>query len=64
MLLMGAIFQCLGPALTIAAALGHKDPFVLPIDRKEAADEAKQRFAGESFRSGFNVFAMIVEVFG
>ncbi|KAI5062460.1 hypothetical protein GOP47_0022999 [Adiantum capillus-veneris] len=49
MLLMGAIFQCLGPALTIAAALGHRDPFVLPIDRKEAADEARRRFAGESY---------------
>ncbi|MCO5553157.1 hypothetical protein L7F22_006678 [Adiantum nelumboides] len=49
MLLIGAIFQCLGPALTIAAALGHRDPFVLPIDRKEAADEARRRFAGESY---------------
>eukprot|EP00250_Pteridium_aquilinum_P019840 c24596_g1_i1 orf=694-3741(-) len=49
MLLMGAVFQCLGPALTIAAALGHRDPFVLPIDRKEAADEARRRFAGESY---------------
>ncbi|KAH7332237.1 hypothetical protein KP509_20G077000 [Ceratopteris richardii] len=49
MLLMGAVFQCLGPALTIAAALGHRDPFVLPIDRKEAADEARRRFAGDSY---------------
>ncbi|MCO5583867.1 hypothetical protein L7F22_037782 [Adiantum nelumboides] len=49
MLLIGAIFQCLGPALTIAAALGHRDPFVLPIDRKEAADEARKRFARESY---------------
>ncbi|KAL3693342.1 hypothetical protein R1sor_006993 [Riccia sorocarpa] len=48
MLLMGAVFQCLGPALTIAAALAHRDPFVLPIERKEEADESRRRFAGES----------------
>ncbi|GMN39573.1 hypothetical protein TIFTF001_008810 [Ficus carica] len=48
MLLMGSIFQCLNPALTIAAALAHRDPFVLPIDRKEEADAAKRSFAGDS----------------
>jgi HrpA-like RNA helicase len=50
MLLMGAVFQCMGPALTIAAALAHRDPFVLPIDRKEDADEARRYFAGDSQR--------------
>ncbi|OVA07164.1 Helicase [Macleaya cordata] len=48
MLLMGSIFQCLDPALTIAAALAHRDPFVLPINRKEDADAAKRSFAGDS----------------
>ncbi|KAJ8754471.1 hypothetical protein K2173_005632 [Erythroxylum novogranatense] len=48
MLLMGCIFQCLNPALTIAAALAHRDPFVLPIDRKREADDAKRSFAGDS----------------
>lgn len=48
MLLMGSIFQCLNPALTIAAALAHRDPFVLPIDRKEVADAAKRSFASDS----------------
>uniref|UniRef100_A0A2P2JPR1 RNA helicase n=3 Tax=Rhizophora mucronata TaxID=61149 RepID=A0A2P2JPR1_RHIMU len=48
MLLMGCIFQCLDPALTIAAALAHRDPFVLPMDRKREADAAKQSFAGDS----------------
>ncbi|XP_042512520.1 DExH-box ATP-dependent RNA helicase DExH1 isoform X2 [Macadamia integrifolia] len=48
MLLMGSIFQCLGPALTIASALAHRDPFVLPINRKEEADAAKRSFAGDS----------------
>ncbi|XP_030482340.2 DExH-box ATP-dependent RNA helicase DExH1 isoform X2 [Cannabis sativa] len=48
MLLMGSIFQCLNPALTIAAALAHRDPFVMPIERKEEADAAKRSFAGDS----------------
>ncbi|MQL71690.1 hypothetical protein Taro_003989 [Colocasia esculenta] len=50
MLLMGSVFQCLDPALTIAAALAHRDPFVLPINRKEEADAAKRSFAGDSCR--------------
>ncbi|XP_058070140.1 DExH-box ATP-dependent RNA helicase DExH1 isoform X3 [Magnolia sinica] len=48
MLLMGCIFQCLDPALTIASALAHRDPFVLPINRKAEADAAKRSFAGDS----------------
>ncbi|GFP82682.1 ATP-dependent RNA helicase dhx36 [Phtheirospermum japonicum] len=39
---------CLNPALTIAAALAYRQPFVLPINRKEEADEAKRSFAGDS----------------
>ncbi|CAH9063561.1 unnamed protein product [Cuscuta europaea] len=48
MLLMGSFFKCLNPALTIAAALAHRNPFVLPINRKEEADAAKRSFAGDS----------------
>ncbi|KAJ4831890.1 hypothetical protein Tsubulata_022306 [Turnera subulata] len=48
MLLMGCIFQCLGPALTIAAALAYRNPFVLPMDKKTEADDAKRSFAGDS----------------
>eukprot|EP00850_Spirogloea_muscicola_P021523 SM000252S09075 [mRNA] locus=s252:79854:86589:- [translate_table: standard] len=45
MLLIASLLGCLGPSLTIAAALSHREPFVLPVDRKEAADEAKRRFS-------------------
>jgi len=55
MLLMGSIFQCLNPALTIATALAHRDPFVLPINRKEEADGAKRSFAGDSCRLVINL---------
>ncbi|GKB14060.1 DExH-box ATP-dependent RNA helicase DExH1 isoform X2 [Tanacetum coccineum] len=48
MLLMGSIFQCVNPILTIAASLASHSPFVLPIDWKEEADEAKTSFAGDS----------------
>ncbi|XP_010509538.1 PREDICTED: DExH-box ATP-dependent RNA helicase DExH1-like isoform X4 [Camelina sativa] len=48
MLLIGAIFQCVNPALTIAAALAYRSPFVLPLNRKEEADDAKRYFAGDS----------------
>ncbi|KAF6988980.1 hypothetical protein CFC21_006388 [Triticum aestivum] len=48
MLLIGSVFQCLDPALTIAAALAYRNPFVLPIDRKEEADAVKRSFAGDS----------------
>ena len=31
MILMGAIFSCLDPILTVAATLSFKDPFVIPL---------------------------------
>lgn len=48
MLLMGATFQCLGPILTIAAGLSHKDPFSIPGTHKWAALEAKLALAGNT----------------
>nr|GMC72248.1 DExH-box ATP-dependent RNA helicase DExH1 isoform X2 [Ipomoea batatas] len=48
MLLMGSFFRCLNPALTIAATLAYRDPFVFPINKKEEADAAKRSFAGDS----------------
>ena len=45
MILMGAIFGCLDPVLTIAAGLSYRDPFVMPLDKKEIADEVKREFA-------------------
>ncbi|EPS62887.1 hypothetical protein M569_11900, partial [Genlisea aurea] len=48
MLLMGSVFQCLDPALTIAATLANRDPFVLPINKREEANAAKRLFSGDS----------------
>ncbi|MEE6474954.1 hypothetical protein FKM82_010549 [Ascaphus truei] len=45
LMLFGAIFRCLDPALTIAASLAFKSPFVCPWDKKEEANKKKQEFA-------------------
>ena len=46
MILMGAVFGCLDPILTIAGGLSYRDPFVMPLDKKEIVDEIKREFAG------------------
>ena len=55
MLLLGAIFGCLSPILTIAAGLAYRDPFVLPIDKKEQADEAKKNLCNGTVSDHFAI---------
>lgn len=43
-LLTAALFHCLDPALTIAAALNSKSPFVSPFGHEDRADTAKASF--------------------
>jgi ATP-dependent RNA helicase DHX29 len=43
-LLVATVFRCLDPALTIAAALNSKSPFVVPFGKEDAADAAKMNF--------------------
>ncbi|XP_078412787.1 putative ATP-dependent RNA helicase DHX57 [Cetorhinus maximus] len=45
LMLFGAIFRCLDPALTIAASLAFKSPFVSPWDKREEAKVKKLDFA-------------------
>jgi ATP-dependent RNA helicase DHX36 len=45
LLIMGAVFDCLDAVLTIAASLSYRNPFVMPMERRAAADEARRRFA-------------------
>lgn len=47
-MLFGAVFSCLDPVLVIAAALSHKDPFVIPLHKQREADAVRRAFAGES----------------
>ncbi|KAJ7109956.1 P-loop containing nucleoside triphosphate hydrolase protein [Mycena epipterygia] len=45
MMILGTIFQCLGPVLTIAAALSSKPLFLSPMDKRDEASQARARFA-------------------
>ncbi|CAB4409095.1 unnamed protein product [Rhizophagus irregularis] len=45
MVLLGAIFQCLDPILTIAACISSKSPFLSPPQAKDRADEIKVHWA-------------------
>ncbi|XP_051766444.1 ATP-dependent RNA helicase DHX29 [Ctenopharyngodon idella] len=45
MLIFGAIFGCLEPIATIAAAMSEKSPFAIPMSRKEEANLAKSALA-------------------
>lgn len=38
MLIMGAIFRCFDPVLTIVAGLSVRDPFLLPQDKKDVSN--------------------------
>lgn len=45
MLILGTIFQCLGPMLTVAACLSSKPIFMSPMDKRDEATRARARFA-------------------
>ncbi|KNA19941.1 hypothetical protein SOVF_056430 isoform B [Spinacia oleracea] len=45
MLVLGAIFCCLDPVLTIVAGLSVRDPFLTPMDKKDLAEAAKAQFS-------------------
>ena len=41
-IIYGALFSCIEPALTIAAAMSSKSPFISSFENREAADRARQ----------------------
>ncbi|KAH8070537.1 helicase [Aureococcus anophagefferens] len=45
LLLLGELFDCFGVALTVAAGLGSKSPFVCPLGKEPLANAAKARLA-------------------
>ncbi|KAM7472667.1 hypothetical protein LguiA_010850 [Lonicera macranthoides] len=49
MLIMGTIFRCFDPVLTIVAGLSVRDPFLLPQDKKDLAGTAKSRFSAKDY---------------
>lgn len=49
MLVLGAIFNCLDPIMTVVAGLSARDPFLMPFDKKDLAESAKAQFSGREF---------------
>ncbi|GKU91472.1 hypothetical protein SLEP1_g5339 [Rubroshorea leprosula] len=49
MLIMGALFHCFDPVLTIVSGLSVRDPFLLPQDKKDLAGTAKSRFSAKDY---------------
>jgi ATP-dependent RNA helicase DHX57 len=45
LILFGAVFRCLDSALTIAAALSYRSPFVAPFGKREEAQKKKIYFS-------------------
>ncbi|KDP34648.1 hypothetical protein JCGZ_11961 [Jatropha curcas] len=49
MLIMGSIFRCFDPILTIVSGLSVRDPFLLPQEKKDLAGTAKSRFSAKDY---------------
>ena len=47
MMIYGALFGCTDSALTIAAAMSARSPFMTPFDKRDLADAARKKFATE-----------------
>lgn len=47
MILLGSMFSCLDPVLTIAANLSFKDPFCYPLGKEQLADKKRKEIAGD-----------------
>ncbi len=45
MILMGAVFSCLDPILSVAASLSFKDAFVVPLGKEEIVDKKKRELS-------------------
>ncbi|XP_058088650.1 DExH-box ATP-dependent RNA helicase DExH5, mitochondrial-like isoform X2 [Magnolia sinica] len=49
MLILGAIFNCLDPVLTVVSGLSVRDPFLMPLDKKDLAESAKSQFSAQDY---------------
>ncbi|KAJ0049657.1 hypothetical protein Pint_16939 [Pistacia integerrima] len=49
MLILGAIFNCLDPIMTVVAGLSVRDPFLMPFDKKDLAESAKAQFSSHDY---------------
>lgn len=49
MLIMGSIFNCLDPIMTVVASLSVRDPFLMPFDKKDLAESSRAQFSARDF---------------
>ncbi|XP_010551147.1 PREDICTED: DExH-box ATP-dependent RNA helicase DExH3 [Tarenaya hassleriana] len=49
MLILGAIFSCLDPIMTVVTGLSVRDPFLMPFDKKDLAESSKSQFAARDY---------------
>ncbi|XP_015882948.3 DExH-box ATP-dependent RNA helicase DExH3 [Ziziphus jujuba] len=49
MLILGAIFNCFDPIMTVVAGLSVRDPFLMPFDKKDLAESAKAQFSARDY---------------
>ncbi len=59
MILLGAIFSCLDPVLSVAASLTFKDAFVVPLGKEEVVD-AKKKMLSRGTRSDHLMMANVI----
>jgi len=57
-LLTAAVFRCLDPALTIAATLNSKSPFISPLGLEQEADKAKASFKLGTIPTCLNIIVL------
>ena len=57
LILYATFLRCLDPALTIAAILTNRDPFVAPLDQRSEANAVKLSWSNEKYKS--DAFAIL-----
>jgi ATP-dependent RNA helicase DHX57 len=61
MLIYAAMFGCIEPALTIAATMSARSPFVCPFEQREAANQARESFAKDRDVSDHILYVRVFE---
>ncbi|CAF3331421.1 unnamed protein product [Rotaria sp. Silwood1] len=59
LLIMGYLFSCFDPILTIASILSYRDPFVTPIDKIQEINEIRRRFGHNTMSD----YLMLVNIY-
>ncbi|KAL0951656.1 hypothetical protein HGRIS_008336 [Hohenbuehelia grisea] len=66
MLVLGTIFQCLDPILTIVASLSSKPLFTSPMDKREEANQARLRlsYGNSDIMTDLNAYSEVIKLRG